>query len=246
MQILGSGMVARSLQPYRGMIPNTLAFACGVANSTTQDQEPYQRELVMLETTLLKCRETDTRLVYFSSGGAIYGDIASLRDETTPTNPHTVYGQHKLLCENRIRNSGVRYLIVRLANLVGPSQNSAQLIPALASQVLTGRVKVQSLAMRDLLDVDDFASILFRLLSVVPDRETLLLTSGVSVPVREIVLEIARILKSDTVLQEMPIGDIQQFSIAKLRSYLPEISFSSDYFRLVIQKHISQREPNRA
>lgn len=247
MQILGNGMLARSLQPYSGMTPATLAFACGVANSATQDLEQYQRELIMLEETLRMCVVTDTRLVYFSSGGAIYGDVSIVRDESTPTEPRTPYGHHKWMCENLIRSSDARYLIVRLANLVGSSQNAAQLVPALVNQVLSGRVRVQSLASRDLLDVDDFASILVRLLKVVPDRETLILASGVSVPIHEIVSEIACVLnRNDTVLHELPVGEPQIFSIAKLRGYLPDVSFLPDYFRKVVEKYVHQAEPNGA
>ena len=89
-----------------------------------------------------------------------------------------------------IVNSGVNYLIVRLANLVGRTQNKSQLIPALVEQIKQGQVTVFAQAVRDLLDVDDFASILVWLLAADVMNDTLLVASGQSIAVGEIVREL--------------------------------------------------------
>lgn len=239
MQITGQGMVARSLQPYAQNFPDVVAFAGGVANSTLTDDKAYEREKSLLQDQLEQCRASDKRLIYFSSGGAIYGSTSLIRDEDTVTQPLTRYGQHKLTCENLIRDSGSRYLIVRLANLVGPRQNSAQLIPVLAQQIKTGHVNIQTHATRDIMDVDDFASILIKLLAVIPDNELMILASGLSVPVMQLVDTIQETLGLSAIIEKIDSGEPQQFSIAKLHQYLPEVSFQPDYYQTIIRKSLA-------
>jgi nucleoside-diphosphate-sugar epimerase len=239
MQIIGQGMVARSLQPYAQEFPDVVAFAGGVANSTLTDAAAYDREHSLLRDQLEQCRQNDNRLIYFSSGGAIYGSNTQIRDERTPTYPVTHYGKHKLACETLIRESGTRYLIVRLANLVGNGQNSAQLIPVLIQQIKSGHLNLQAYATRDILDVDDFASILAKLLRIVPDNELIILASGISVPVSQLVNSIQETLGLSATIEAANIGEPQQFSISKLRTFLPEISFSADYYQAVIHKYLA-------
>ncbi|MBW7880383.1 MAG: NAD-dependent epimerase/dehydratase family protein, partial [Anaerolineae bacterium] len=178
---------------------------------------------------------------YFSSGGTIYGPTPAVRDETTPLAPQSPYGQHKQRCEEIICESGVRYLIVRLANLVGSNQNPAQLLPALIQQVMNGHVRVQRFAHRDLLDVTDFASILDRLLAVTEFSDTVVLASGQSIAVPRLVETIQTILNVSAKIEVVDSGEPQQFSIDRLRSYLPNISFETDYPYRVIQRTISRQ-----
>jgi nucleoside-diphosphate-sugar epimerase len=238
-QIIGNGMLARSLYPYQERFLDDVAFAGGVADSQLTDEAAYARERALLQATLNDCGQNGKRILYFSSAGAIYGSTEDVRDESTPLQPQTRYGEHKLHCETLIRESGVRYLIVRLANLVGAGQNQAQLIPALFAQVKTGRVVVQALATRDILDVNDFAHILSRLIPIVPDREVIVVASGVSVPVPDLVAAIQDISGQKARVELVQRGNPQRISIAKLQQLLPDIRFGADYFRDVIQNYVS-------
>ncbi len=73
MKIIGQGMIAQSLLPYRDRFPNAVIFASGVANSHTTDAQAYEREYQLLYDTLRICAAEDQQIVYFSSAGAIYG-----------------------------------------------------------------------------------------------------------------------------------------------------------------------------
>ncbi len=62
------------------------------------------------------------RFVFFSSGGAVYGDTAVRADEKTLPAPLSPYGVHKLAAEGYVALSGLSYAILRPANVYGPRQ----------------------------------------------------------------------------------------------------------------------------
>lgn len=218
--ILGSGMLATALAAYAGDVLDAVLFACGVSDSTTADAAAYLREASLLDATIRDARGADSRLVYFSSGGAVYGPTAGLRDEGTPLRPATAYGHHKVAMEARIRASGVRYLIVRFPNLVGPRQNGAQLVPSLVRQALDGHVTIQRHATRDLLDVDDAARLVADLLRLGGEREVIQVASGVSTPVAGILDHIVRILDVRPSVDVLDAGEAQRFDERAMRTRL--------------------------
>jgi UDP-glucose 4-epimerase len=64
------------------------------------------------------------RLVFVSSGGAVYGDTNRAATERSLPAPTSVYGVHKLAAEGHVRIAGVRYAIARPANVYGPRQRA--------------------------------------------------------------------------------------------------------------------------
>lgn len=238
MEIIGHGMIAQSLAMYVDQLPEVVIFASGVANSLTADPLVYEREITLLYATLRNCRQHAKRFVYCSSGGAIYGPVQGPRDEMTPTFPTSVYGRHKLLCEDAILNSGAPYLILRLANLVGHRQNRFQLIPSLIHQIQGGQMTLFAEAARDLLDVEDFAQILVCLLEAHRQNDLIVLASSHSIPVVTIAEELQRLLGLQANYQIAAGGDVQRFNIDKIKQILPHcIDFEPDYYRGVLAKY---------
>src|SRR6266496_3009178 len=75
-----------------------------------------------------------SRLIFTSTGGAIYGEGAERPDElpfaeTAPCEPFSVYGQSKLAAEGYVdlysRTRGLSATVVRLGNVYGPRQDPA-------------------------------------------------------------------------------------------------------------------------
>jgi UDP-glucose 4-epimerase len=64
------------------------------------------------------------RVVFFSSGGAVYGDTEHRATEETLPAPLSPYGVHKLAAESYVALSGLSYAILRPANVYGPRQRS--------------------------------------------------------------------------------------------------------------------------
>ena len=73
-------------------------------------------------------RRSKARIVFFSSGGAVYGNPLALpAAETCPTNPVSLYGLSKLTIEKHLQLfhsiAGLDYTILRLGNVFGPGQS---------------------------------------------------------------------------------------------------------------------------
>jgi UDP-glucose 4-epimerase len=62
------------------------------------------------------------RLVFMSSGGAVYGETMAPATEQSTTRPESFYGVHKLLAERYVALSRLSYAIARPSNVYGPGQ----------------------------------------------------------------------------------------------------------------------------
>ena len=243
MKVIGRGMVAHGFTPYAETLPDVVIFASGVSDSTCTDLKAYARERHLLYNTLQTCHNNRQRIVYFSSGGAIYGHTDALRHEDTPTYPATDYGRHQLFCESVIINSGVPYLIVRLPNLVGPSHNTAQLIPALVQQARSGHARLFQRATRDLIDITDMAALTVRLLQTHTTNQLVTIASGISTPAIDLFAHIQAVLGTQAEVTLLDKGDQQRFSISKLCQLVDIVPpFPSDYHERLIRKYASEIE----
>ena len=65
------------------------------------------------------------RLVFVSSGGAIYGETVRPATERTTPAPASHYGVHKLAAEGHVRLAGLPHAILRPSNVYGPRQAGA-------------------------------------------------------------------------------------------------------------------------
>jgi UDP-glucose 4-epimerase len=87
------------------------------------------------------------RMVYASTGGAIYGDPQYLpADEKHPINPISQYGVSKHTVEHYLHLysiiHGLDYMVLRYSNVYGPRQNpygEAGVVAIFAIQMLTGK-----------------------------------------------------------------------------------------------------------
>ena len=240
MEIVGSGLIARSLAPYAALHEDVLADAAGVSRSNEPDARAYGRELSLVDDLIRRAKARDMRLVYFTGGGAVYGRWATSVAEDAHLHPQSRYGQHQIICERRIRESGVRHIIVRLPNVVGPTSNTAQLVPNLVTQCLKGRVNVQARAERDLIGSDDTASIISRLLELQADRYTVNVASGQSVPVTLLVAELNELLATRPIVVRSEVGEAQRFDTSLMCELLGYDPFATPgYFHQLLQRNVS-------
>jgi UDP-glucose 4-epimerase len=133
---------------------------------------------------------SDIRLVYFSSGGTVYGRSphGSLIDEDTPPAPLSYHGASKLSAETFLRVWAVQrnasLTILRPANIYGPGQLARAgfgVIPALfrcASEKLPFRLRGSLSTTRDFLFVDDLVDLVLKILGSSAHAETLVCNAG--------------------------------------------------------------------
>ncbi|MEJ8591285.1 NAD-dependent epimerase/dehydratase family protein [Riemerella anatipestifer] len=148
--IIGNGLVA-SLFKHTDK-ENIILFASGVSNSLETDKTQFQREEVLIKSTI---EENPNKIfVYFST--------CSIYDSSKVESP---YVRHKLKMENIVSNNCRRYLILRLSNVVGKGGNPNLLMNYLVRSVMNGEViNVHTKATRNLIDADDVRAIVLSLI----------------------------------------------------------------------------------
>lgn len=131
------------------------------------------------------------RLVFTSSGGAIYGDTEKPATETSPSKPLSYYGVHKLLAEQYVRWSGVDCAIARPSNVYGPGQPAGGEGAVIAAFVSAAQhssklvIHGDGTQRRDYLHVADLVSALL-LLGDCGESGTWNVSSGVATSVLEL------------------------------------------------------------
>lgn len=86
------------------------------------------------------------KMIFSSSGGAVYGEVEEPADENHPVNPISPYGISKFACEMYIRffreEFGIDYTVLRYANVYGPRQSKkgeAGVVAIFTKNMIEGR-----------------------------------------------------------------------------------------------------------
>lgn len=137
------------------------------------------------------------KLVYFSSGGTVYGKNGlKINSEKSETNPINVYGWLKLTIEKYIQmyhaSYNLEYLIVRIANPYGPKQNlygKQGLIAVILGKILQNQtisIWGDGNVVRDYIYIDDVINAIIGLISKDCWNEIYNIGRGVGVSVNQI------------------------------------------------------------
>lgn len=100
-----------------------LAAQASVPLSTRDPLRDLSVNVVGTHNVAAAARETGAgRLVFVSSGGAVYGETRRPATELTRPAPTSYYGIHKLAAEGHVALCGLPYAIARPSNVYGPRQ----------------------------------------------------------------------------------------------------------------------------
>jgi UDP-glucose 4-epimerase len=174
---------------------NQLLPACHVvihlASETTPGSSTLRPSLEATNNLLPSLRFLETlqsyphvRLIYVSTGGAIYGDnVEGKCTEDMVLAPLSYYGAGKAALEKFIlafcRQSGNTAVILRPSNLYGPGQCYRQgfgIIPTVFSSILNDKVMDiwgDGTAVRDYLYIDDFMDLFVEILDKIRDGQSI-------------------------------------------------------------------------
>ncbi|WP_329580338.1 NAD-dependent epimerase/dehydratase family protein [Kitasatospora sp. NBC_01250] len=242
MDIVGNGFLAGHLAAMAERHSKVVVAAAGVSAAQHTAPEAFRREAALVRGLVDRCLCSGERLVFFSTASSgIYNQPGSPGTEDGLVSPGTAYGRHKYSLEQELAASTVDCLILRLGHVVGPDQPAHQLLPALAAQVRSGRVRILSGARRDLIDVGDVVRIIDALLAAGVSRTTVNVASGHAVPVERIVERIQSRLGVTAEWSYSAPGVTQEICIAKLRrlvSAVDSMGFGPDYYRGVLDKYL--------
>jgi UDP-glucose 4-epimerase len=112
--------------------PDAISHQAAQASVSVSVREPgYDAEVNVLGSLNVAevARETGSRLIFASTGGALYGEVADgvTAGEECPARPLSPYACSKASFELYLRAfgeaSGLKYTILRYANVYGPRQN---------------------------------------------------------------------------------------------------------------------------
>ncbi|MHA4741415.1 NAD-dependent epimerase/dehydratase family protein [Dyadobacter sp. MSC1_007] len=181
------------------------------------------------------------KLVYLSSGGAVYGNIdQDIIGEDAPIKPISSYGIVKATVEHYIRLHkrlyGMEYLIVRPSNPYGPRQGHF-IAQGVISTFLRKAAMGESLsvygdgsATKDYIYIGDFVSILCKLVDM-NIQGTFNLGSGIGTDINEIIgcINTVTAIDNTVVFTPQKSYDVQKFvlDISKLKAAIGEIEFTS-------------------
>ena len=243
MDVIGRGFLATNLARISGKHQDVVVFAAGPSSTVASSAEEFGRETDAVHKAILRCREEGKMFVYFSTASAaMYGAPDSPGTEDGPVFPGNAYGRHKLTMEALIRASGVAFLVLRLAHLVGPDQRPHQMMPTLVAQVRSGEIEVWRGAHRDLIDVLDVVRLLDALLTGRVCDEVVNIASGVAVPVEDVVAHLEKRLRvplRKTYREAYARHDISLAKLTRLAPVVRELGFGPDYYRRVVDRYLS-------
>lgn len=134
--------VARSIAAWRPAVVFHLAAQVSVPRSM---EDPERDLLVNVLGTRRIVDATQAarakRIVFVSSGGAVYGDTDTPAREDSPVAPRSYYGMHKLAAECHVALGRTSHAIARPSNLYGPGQRAGidgAVVQAFIEQALAG------------------------------------------------------------------------------------------------------------
>lgn len=190
------------------------------------------------------------RIVFTSSGGALYGERETPARETSPLRPASAYGIHKLLAEHYVMRSGVSYAIARPSNVYGPGQDAngeGAVVAAFSEAILAHRPLVihgDGAQERDFIHVADLVDGLIRM-AAGSASSIWNVSAGRSITITELAAMFERIGGSSEDIRHGPArpADVRLSRIdsARLRrlGWSPRIALPDGLRALLYQSHSS-------
>jgi nucleoside-diphosphate-sugar epimerase len=172
--IIGNGLIAKAFINDFLENKNILIFASGVSNSQNNDLKEFLREKNLIQSSLKK----RIKFVYFST--------CSIED---PLHAENKYVQHKLHMENLISQMSENFLIVRLPQVAGKSENPNTLLNYLFSKIERGDLfNVFQNATRNIIDIDDIQKIInYIIYNNLANNSVVNIASPIETPILDIV-----------------------------------------------------------
>lgn len=196
---IATSNLGRPLRAWRPDIVYHLAAQASVPVSMTDPERDLAVNLIGTHrVTVAGIESGANRIVFVSSGGAIYGETEKPATEQTLPAPTSYYGVHKLAAEGHIAVSGMAYQIARPSNIYGHRQmaglEGAVVAAFLDQATREGRLTIHGNGnqSRDLVHVLDVVDALVRLGTTTAPPAVWNVSTGRSVTVLELADVIGR------------------------------------------------------
>lgn len=206
----------RTAKAFRPSLIIHAAAQTSVPASVHDPMADYSRNVLATLQVIDAAKAVNSRLVFLSSGGAIYGETAGASEDEAPK-PVSPYGVHKLQAEQAVRSSGLSFAIARLANVYGPGQRTDLEggVVAIFARNLATRQPVTIYGdgeqFRDFVHVEDVVRALL-LLGSIPSSGTWNVGTGVATTVRQLLRMLEQVIGPAVAVSHQPPrrGDVRQ------------------------------------
>lgn len=202
----------------KGPFDWVIHLACSLIPSSGYEEFIRERELNLtagFELTRAMAQYGSRKLLFFSSGGAIYGNNGlSVNDETAPLSPLNHYGFAKLAMEEFIRfqarSQQIEYIIVRPSNPYGAGQNlfgkQGLIAVTLGKLIQEQAIEIwgDGKVVRDYLHIRDLCSAIQLLIESDITNETFNIGSGNGTSVNEVLQTIRNVTGNELPVKYLP------------------------------------------
>lgn len=226
--IIGSGLLAQAFSPAFSQRGDVCIYAAGVSNSNCTDAHEFARERQRLSEALQQTKQVDA-FIYFGTCS-----VADPEAEDTP------YVQHKLAMEQLV-STHPRHLILRLPQVAGKTPNPHTLLNYLYARI--SRSEAFCLwrnARRNIIDVDDVAALVTRLIAEPAARNvTLNIANPVCYPMADIVSAMEKAIGKRAIYEIAERGSGYPIDTSAILPVLDAagVKFGDDYLERVIGKY---------
>ena len=164
------------------------------------------------------------RFIYFSSGGALYGETKRAAGDSTMPRPASHYGLNKYAGEQIVRLEAPSYAILRPSNIYGPGQRADQeggVVAIFIERLLAGRtidLHGDGRQRRDFVYVDDVVDAV-ELAIEWPNDVIWNVASGRSVSIVELLATLQATAEREALVRRIParLGDVGISQLSPLR-----------------------------
>lgn len=226
--IIGSGLIACAFASINAQLQNVCVYAAGVSNSSCTDAHEFLRDQQRLADALSKFRQVDA-FVYFSTCSIFDADALN-----------TPYVQHKLAMELMVRTH-FRHMVLRLPQIAGKTPNPHTLLNFLYARISRSEsFNLWQKAKRNIINVDDIASITLQLLTDDVNRKIAInIANPVNYSMGEIVSAMEVAVGKRAIFELVDRGT--EYSI-DVRAMLPALAksgveFGENYLNRVLMKY---------
>ncbi len=226
--VIGNGLLAREFNDFMDN-DSILIFASGVSNSLERNPAPFEREKKLVLDTISKYPKQ--LFVYFST--------CSIYDEAVQDRP---YIKHKTAIEELIKEHSSNYLICRLSNITGKGGNDNTIFNYLVNSVKNEhRLTLWKYATRNIMDVEDMANVVRKVLSKGIQNTTVNIGSLNSYRIEDMVQRIEAFLNKTAILQMEPKGIPVEIDLGDVKEIVASLEkdFSINYIDQLLEKYHS-------
>ena len=233
MHVHGSGFIAKNLKRIKlRKLKKIVIYAAGVSNSKSKDKKKFLRERKKIQ-TFLNNHNKEHLFIYISTTSVL--DNYLKKDK---------YTRNKIIIENLIKKSLNNFLILRLSQIVGKSNNPHTLTNFIYRKILSEqRFKVWSNVKRNLIDIDDLIKIVKQIISTkLKPGNVINILNPNSIYVKEIVNIMGKIVKKNPkyiLLEYKPKkkGNLKIQSSSKFNLNIKKYFKDKNYFKNILKKY---------